>query len=139
MFELDFGKVKMGKMIEFNNRKKEADVYFEDGEFRYIIEMKSWDSLNGRDGEIQDWYRKKYVFFTGWNQSKKEEKELKIYFIVAAKDRDALKEINGRYGDTCLTFYDQTLLYNLAVKYRQKGIKESLRYFIERNNVINSV
>ena len=134
IFDLKYRDVEMNKKVQHNYNTKEIDIYFEDQQFRYVVECKAWSNFRNKKTEIKSWLDKKYTFFEKWNDQKngnKPKKKLKVYFIVSIKDQEEIKKIHRQFKNFHLvTFYDQTFLDDIAKQYRQKEIRSALKYFL---------
>lgn len=133
IFDLKHENVEMSKIIQWNLQSKEIDVYFENENFRYIVECKAWSNLQNR--EIEKWIQNKYQFLIDWNNGKNkshEKKRLKIYFIMSFKNDLIIKDVRSRFKKyDLITFYDQTFLDELAKEYHKKEIRATLKCFIQ--------
>ena len=133
IFDLEYESVKMSKKVQYNSQSKEIDVYFEDKKNRYIVECKAWSNIQNQQEEIKKWIDNKYQFFINWNNARNkemEEKNLSIYFIISAKNKDIIKSINNKFKEySLIQFYDQTFLDELAKKHKQKEIRLALKHF----------
>ena len=119
LFDMEYEKVEMSKKIKYNILSKEADVYCEDTEYRYIIECKSWSNFQNQKKEIKKWIDDKYQFYIDWNNEKnknEESKKLKIYFIISLRDID-IEAVNKQFkGYSEMTFHNRTFVEKIGKK-----------------------
>ncbi len=130
LFDLDYTGVRMEKIVKLESVKREIDVYFEDENYRYIIETKAWSNIRNKDGEIKKWIEEKYYFFGRWSNSKRDSKEIKIYFIVSFRNKDWVKSINEKYKKfKKIEFYDQSFLEEISRRHNRKEFNRILKDF----------
>ena len=134
IFDLEHENVEMNKIIQWKLQSKEIDIYFENKEFRYIVECKAWSNLQSKD--IEKWIDNKYQFFIDWNNGKNKNdkrKGLRIYFVMSFKDDLVMTDVSNRFKKyDLIKFYDQAFLDSLAKKYHKKDIRDTLKCFIQK-------
>ncbi|MDE0150997.1 MAG: hypothetical protein OXK80_00670 [Bdellovibrionales bacterium] len=134
IFDLEYKNTKINKTVEHNKQLREIDVYFEDENYRYVVECKSCVNFQNIQKEIRDWLNKKYTFFINWNKANnknKPKKKLKIYFIISLKDSERINKIRKKFKKfDHITYYDQSFLDETAKKYQQKEIRSALKCFL---------